>query len=37
MSTASRPMPIPTPTTRPFWDALARHEIRIQYSPSADR
>jgi uncharacterized protein len=37
MSTTSRPMPIPTPTTRPFWDALARHEIRIQYSPSADR
>jgi uncharacterized OB-fold protein len=37
MSTTSRPMPIPTPTTRPFWDALARHEIRIQYSPSAGR
>jgi uncharacterized OB-fold protein len=30
-------MPIPTPTTRPFWDALSRHEIRIQYSPSAER
>lgn len=32
----SRPMPIPTPTTMPFWDALRRHEIRIQYSPSSD-
>lgn len=29
-----RPMPAPTPTTRPFWDALAEHRIRIQYSPS---
>ena len=30
-----KPMPIPTPTTQPFWDALAEHKIRIQYSPSA--
>lgn len=40
MSTAStrpvltRPMPVPTPLTKPFWDALAQHTIRIQYSPS---
>jgi uncharacterized OB-fold protein len=33
----SRPMPVPTPTTQPFWDALAEHTIRIQYSPSAQR
>lgn len=32
-----RPMPVPTPTTQPFWDALAEHRIRIQYSPSAGR
>jgi uncharacterized OB-fold protein len=32
----SKPMPIPTPTTTPFWDALSEHEIRIQYSPSSD-
>ncbi len=37
MSALPKPVPIPTPTTRPFWDALAEHRIRIQYSPSADR
>ncbi|HMZ13955.1 MAG TPA: OB-fold domain-containing protein [Mycobacterium sp.] len=30
-------MPIPTPTAKPFWDGLAEHRIRIQYSPSSDR
>lgn len=29
-----RPMPVPTPLTQPFWDALAEHKVRIQYSPS---
>lgn len=29
-----RPMPVPTPLTQPFWDALAAHTVRIQYSPS---
>lgn len=37
MTAFAKPMPIPTPTTQPFWDALAEHKIRIQYSPSADR
>lgn len=37
MSALSRPMPIATPTTQPFWDALAEHKIRIQYSPSTGR
>lgn len=37
MSALSRPMPIPTPTTQPFWDALAEHKIHIQYSPSTGR
>ncbi|MFN8031856.1 MAG: OB-fold domain-containing protein [Mycobacterium sp.] len=32
-----RPMPIPTPTAKPFWDGLAEHKIRIQYSPSTSR
>jgi uncharacterized OB-fold protein len=32
----SKPVPIPTPTTTPFWDALSEHRIRIQYSPSSD-
>ena len=35
MSEFSRPMPVPTQTTQPFWDALALRTIRIQYSPSA--
>jgi uncharacterized protein len=30
-----RPMPVKTPTTAPFWDALAEHRIVIQYSPSS--
>ena len=30
----TRPMPVPTPLTKPFWDALAEHKVRIQYSPS---
>ncbi len=37
MGDFDRPMPIPTPTTQPFWDALAEHKIRIQYSPSTQR
>lgn len=31
----SKPMPVKTPTSAPFWDALAQHRIRIQYSPSS--
>ena len=37
MGEFSRPMPVPTPVSQPFWDALAEHKIRIQYSPSAQR
>ena len=37
MGEFSRPMPVPTPTTQTFWDALTEHKIRIQYSPSAQR
>lgn len=36
MTTFQRPVPVPTPTTQPFWDALREHRIRIQYSPSSD-
>jgi uncharacterized OB-fold protein len=32
-----KPMPEPTPVTRPFWDGLREHKIRIQYSPSAKK
>lgn len=31
----TKPMPVKTPVTAPFWDALAEHRIRIQYSPSS--
>lgn len=34
MTTMTRPIPLPTPVTQPYWDALSRHEIQIQYSPS---
>lgn len=37
MTALPKPMPIPTPTTQPFWDALSEHRIRIQYSPSSKR
>lgn len=37
MTAMGKPMPVPTPTTAPFWDGLRRGEIRIQYSPSLDR
>jgi uncharacterized OB-fold protein len=30
-----RPMPVKTPTSAPFWDALADHRVVIQYSPSS--
>ncbi|BBZ44242.1 Zn-ribbon domain-containing OB-fold protein [Mycobacterium parmense] len=33
----SMPVPEPTPVSRPFWDALAQHQIRVQYSPSLRR
>lgn len=36
MPEMTKPRPVPTPTTQPFWDALAEHRIRIQYSPSSD-
>lgn len=32
----TKPRPVPTPVTKPFWDALAEHKVRIQYSPSSD-
>jgi uncharacterized OB-fold protein len=31
------PMPVPTPTTQPFWDGLRQHQVWLQYSPSSDR
>lgn len=36
MMTFERPMPVKTPTSAPFWDALDQHRIAIQYSPSTD-
>lgn len=34
---SARPLPEPTPVSRPFWEALTRHRIQIQYSPSLSR
>lgn len=33
----ARPLPLPTPTSQPFWDGLGRHEVWIQFSPSLGR
>lgn len=35
--TFTPPMPVKTPVSAPFWDALAEHRIRIQYSPSLQK
>ena len=32
-----RPVPEPTPVSRPFWDGLTQHRILVQYSPSLRR
>jgi hypothetical protein len=32
-----KPLPEPTPVTKPFWDGLREHKIKIQYSPSSGR
>ncbi|MDZ7886218.1 MAG: OB-fold domain-containing protein [Mycobacterium sp.] len=32
----TRPLPLPTPTSAPFWDGLRRREVWIQFSPSLD-
>lgn len=31
-----RPLPVPTPVSKPFWDALREGRVLIQYSPSHD-
>ena len=30
MSTASKPLPQPTPQSQPFWDACAKRELQLQ-------
>jgi uncharacterized OB-fold protein len=32
-----KPMPEPTPVSKPFWDGLREHKVKIQYSPSAEK
>jgi uncharacterized protein len=32
----TKPRPVPTPVSQPFWDGLAEEKVRIQYSPSSD-
>ncbi|MBI2761684.1 MAG: Zn-ribbon domain-containing OB-fold protein [Chloroflexi bacterium] len=27
---ATKPMPVPTPTSQPYWDGLRAHELRMQ-------
>jgi uncharacterized OB-fold protein len=37
MTAEARPVPEPTPVSRPFWDGLAQRRILVQYSPSLQR
>jgi uncharacterized OB-fold protein len=37
VTTETLPIPEPTPVSRPFWDGLSQHRIRVQYSPSLSR
>lgn len=34
---SEKPLPEPTPVSQPFWDGLAEHKVRIQYSPSSGK
>ncbi|MQA00861.1 MAG: acyl dehydratase [Dehalococcoidia bacterium] len=35
--TTEKPLPVPTPVTRPFWDALREHRVRIQHCAGCER
>jgi|SRR5690348_8631289 hypothetical protein len=37
MSEYAGPLPVPTPETRPFWDAARRHELWLQQCGSCGR
>lgn len=37
MSTPSKPVPVPTPETRPFWDGTAAGELRLQRCRACER
>ena len=37
MSDYSGPLPVPTPETRPFWDAARRHELHLQQCEACGR
>lgn len=32
-----RPLPVPTPTSSPFWEALEREAVVLQFCPTCDR
>ena len=32
-----KPLPVPTPTSQPFWDALRQHRVRIQHCARCER
>jgi uncharacterized OB-fold protein len=32
----AKPLPVPTPTSQPFWDALRANEVRLQQCLSCD-
>ena len=34
---SQRPLPVPTPTSRPFWDGLRERRIRLQFCGRCER
>jgi uncharacterized OB-fold protein len=36
-TTQSKPLPVPTPTSRPYWDGLREHQVRIQKCTACGR
>ena len=37
MAEYAKPLPIPDPVTKPFWDSLKAHAIQLQRCPACDR
>jgi uncharacterized protein len=37
MSEYRGPLPVPTPETRPYWEAARRHELRLQHCRACGR
>lgn len=36
-TTIAKPLPMPTPTSRPYWDGLRAHQVRMQGCTACER